>query len=49
MHYDDLTVKLANGIVSSWNGKDSKFLHNGTVYSHRDVQLARYYLNNQKT
>jgi hypothetical protein len=31
----------AKNIIASWNGEDRKFIHDGAVYSHRDVQLLR--------
>jgi hypothetical protein len=33
------TIEEAREVVSSWNGKDEYFTHNGTRYSEDDVSL----------
>lgn len=43
-----MTKKEAQQLLSSWNGEDEKFLHNGKVYHQDDVREAEALLSNKQ-
>lgn len=36
----DKAIEELNSFIGSWNGEDSQFIHEGSLYSEDDVGLA---------